>query len=520
MAKEIATLDCETDPFEEGVIPEPFLWGFYTPKTGYLKFEKLSDLMEFLADKSYRIYAHNGGKFDFHYMLDYIKSWQKITMINNRLAEWRYNDNIFCDSYCILPVPLSAYNKTEINYDIFKKDSRYIPENWEKIVAYLNDDLVYLYELVSEFIENYGTHLTIASCAIKKLQKMCGIKVENSGRHFFEEMSQYYYGGRVQCFKKGLIQGDIHCYDINSAYPRAMLDEHPVGQYITTEYENPEIIGGNFYEVEAPSVGVLPYRNDDKTLFFPDDGEPRRFLCTGWELLALKKIKKVKIKHISQKIFLEKKNFSEYVNYFYNIKLLTKKGSPENIFSKLFLNAAYGKFGANPQTYKETRIVEMCDTASALERGYDIHGEINGRLIVSKQNPEETWRYYNVATAASITGWVRAQLALSLSGLEEPLYCDTDSLTFIGTHNLKVGAELGEWKHEGDFTIAGIGGKKIYAMKNEITGEEKTACKGARLDFDEIMRVCKGEIIEKNSIVPIYSIKKGKFFLKKTIAMT
>jgi hypothetical protein len=181
---------------------------------------------------------------------------------------------------------------------------------------------------------------------------------------------------------------------------------------------------------------------------------------------------------------------------------------------------AYGKFAANPEKYKTTYIINSEDFMRAISEGYEIHSELHGRLIISKPNDENERRYYNVATGASITGFVRAYLLRAINATANPIYCDTDSITFIGNHSLHVGEELGQWKFEGDFNIAGIGGKKLYAMKNEKTGDEKTACKGAQLSFDEIMCVAKGEIIEYNPENPVFSIKKGKYFLKKTIALT
>lgn len=541
MTKEIAIIDCETDPFKEGRIPQPFLWGFYTPSTGVLYFDHISKLMEFLSDKEYRVYAHNGGKFDFHYMLEYIEDWNKIMMIHNRLAQWRWNQIEFCDSYCILPVGLASYNKTKIDYNLFESESRDLPHNKKLIADYLADDLIFTYELVEAFISENGTHLTIASCAIKKLQKIEGIKVKDSGRKLFEDISQFYYGGRVECFKKGVIHDtQIKCYDINSAYPYAMLHEHPVETYITTNSKRPDIVGGNFYKFKAKSLGTFPFRNDDKTLHFPNDGEIRTFYCTGWELLAASELGLLKqCKHIEQKLFMEKRNFKKYVDHYYTIKATSKKGSPENIFAKLFLNSAYGKFGANPANYKETYLIPIEDFHSAREKGFDIHSELHGRLIISKPNEPENWRHYNVATAASITGFVRAYLLKAIHSVENPIYCDTDSIVFAGeiktrlhqnnshsgedkniVYGIREGDNLGEWKFEGAFNIAGIAGKKLYALRNTLTGEEKTASKGVQMNFDQIMRVCKGEVLQMSSANPIFSIKRGKYFLKKSIAMT
>lgn len=520
MPKEFAVIDCETDPFSEGRIPQPFIWGYYSPQDGFLKFNTTNELFEYLKGRDLRIYAHNGGKFDFHYMLDKIPCWEKVIMINGRLAQFRIDQLEFCDSYCILPVPLSAYQKTKVDYSIFEPEERIKPHNKKIIEDYLKDDCIFTYELIEAFIKENGYALTIASSAIKKLQKIEKIKICDSGRIFFNEIRPYYFGGRVECFTKGILQGEIQYFDINSAYPYAMMHEHPINSFITTYDKYPEIKGHNFYKIQGKSLGALPFRNEDKSLGFPNDGECRIFCCSGWELIAAAELGvDLEPIHIEQKIFLQTQNFQKYVNHYYTIKATTKKGSPENIFAKLYLNSAYGKFAADPEKYKTTYLIPIEDFAKAVTDGYQIHGELHDKLIISKSNDESDWRFYNVATGASITGFVRAYLLRALHSVDKPIYCDTDSIIFTGPHNLREGNDLGQWKSEGIFKEGGIGGKKIYAFRDK-DGNTKLACKGLILNYDEIISVCKGNTITKTPNAPIYSIKKGKYFLKKTIAMT
>ena len=40
--------------------------------------------------------------------------------------------------------------------------------------------------------------------------------------------------------------------------------------------------------------------------------------------------------------------FSKYVDYLYNLKKSSNKGSPNYIISKLLLNSLYGRLGMNP----------------------------------------------------------------------------------------------------------------------------------------------------------------------------
>jgi hypothetical protein len=69
----LAVIDAETDPFRYGRKPEAFAWGFYDGET-YVDFwgaDSTLKLMNYIAAlrEPHVIYAHNGGKFDFFYLL-------------------------------------------------------------------------------------------------------------------------------------------------------------------------------------------------------------------------------------------------------------------------------------------------------------------------------------------------------------------------------------------------------------------------------------------------------------------
>lgn len=106
----IWTADCETDPFKRGRIPKPFLWGVYDGTACHL-FERTEDFINFVQDKKVILYAHNGGKFDWHFILDYLEPFTPINIINGRIAKFKIGVCEFRDSYNILPIPLAAYQK-------------------------------------------------------------------------------------------------------------------------------------------------------------------------------------------------------------------------------------------------------------------------------------------------------------------------------------------------------------------------------------------------------------------------
>lgn len=523
-ARQIAVADCETDPFKFGRIPQPFLWGFYDGKD-YLEFKTTKDFVEYVKGLDIIIYAHNGGKFDWHFIKEYIEAYQDVMIISGRLASFKIGKAEFRDSYSLIPLPLAAYQKTEIDYGIFEKNEREKPENWKEIRAYLKDDCIFLYEIVAEFIESFGLNLTLASSALKYWKKHFQKKANLKGtRWFYDEFKKYYYGGRVECFTKGEINENFVSIDINSAYPYAMLSEHVFGYGVDYQTEipkeNPERA---FYTVDAISRGAFPFR-EKSGLTFPNDGEIRRYSVTGWELMAAIETGTVDIlNYVEIAVFRESINFKGYVNHFYELKKESKnKDKAKYLMAKLFLNSLYGKFGANPTKYRKHETIDAQYISAAVEHGDMV---LNGFMsenvaLMARELDEEEMRFFNVATAASVTGFVRAYLWRALCDVSAPLYCDTDSIACKNSGNLTFGDKLGEWEKEGEYEKGAICGKKLYAFKEKGKNVYKIASKGVKLSHKDIFAIANGkEVLYKNS-APTFSLKKETVFLERKIKLT
>ncbi len=82
------------------------------------------------------------------------------------------------------------------------------------------------------------------------------------------------------------------------------------------------------------------------------------------------------------------------------------------------------------------------------KENWSITGEFGTNILIERELDEPDKRFYNVAVAASITGYVRAYLFRAIKNCSGLLYCDTDSLAFTGKHSLAVGNDLGAWDHE------------------------------------------------------------------------
>lgn len=476
-------------------------------------------MVEYLKDKPLIVYAHNGGKFDFFFMADFFEVQQSMTVINGRITKFKIGDCEFRDSYAILPIPLADHDKGTIDYELFEADKR--DDHMEEIIDYLYRDCTSLFGVVSDYVDAYGANLTLASGALKFWSNQRGEKPPETNQTFYDFFKPFYYGGRVECFEKGLIDEPFKVADINSAYPFAMLSNHPFG---TRYSESDELPIGDyetakaFIHMRAESHGALPFRGE--SLEFPNDGEIREFFITGHEFIAARDTGRLVLDDvIAVYQFIEEINFAPYVNHFYEMKKLATKGSSEYILAKLHLNSLYGKFGANPANYQEFKTCAPEDVYAMHEiHGYDFADYFGEHAIICRPISEAAMRYYNVAVAASITGFVRAYLWRAISQCKGVMYCDTDSIAARETGSLLLGDELGQWDIEADCINGGIAGKKLYAFN---TGKDyKTASKGVRLTAQEILQVCAGNVVKYANPVPSFSLKNGIKFIDREVRLT
>jgi hypothetical protein len=540
--RKLATIDCETDPFLHGREPRPFLWDIFDGEKHWV-FEHTSDAVHFLLDKRWVVYAHNGGKYDYLMpgFLSELNTDQKISVINGRLAKFKMGECEFRDSVNILPIKLADFQKDKIDYAWFERGER--EKHMPEIAKYLRGDTEYLYRIVRDFRETYGDGLTLAGSAMKFWQAFCNVEAPKSTPAFYERFSSHYYGGRCECFHVGLINRGFSMFDINSAYPRAMMDRHPFSLVygVSKPGKSEAIIPQSMYTVHAESDGALPYRDSAGALTFPKRRD--LFKVTGWELLAGLETGTVKICEVLERFdFEETLHFQKYIRHFYDMKARAgalkkegKGGESEYIFAKLMMNSLYGKFGSNPNEYANFYVVDPASVSEKRGEGYEWTGDLGGFAVMERELEDPEKRFFNVATAASVTGWVRAFLWRQICAVREAggrvLYCDTDSIACEGGRDaFEISKELGDWSHEGDFVSGGIGGKKLYAFEG-VNGKWKKSCKGADLTPKQILNVCQGEIVEYKRDAPTLhfagmrdkdgeKISTGCRFLSRNVRLT
>lgn len=531
--KRICTVDAETDPFKEGRAVKPFAIGFHDTEEGtYRDFWGDDCVAQFFAwflveykETPCIVYWHNGGKFDVFFCLDFMDMGQHPVIINGRIVVLLFGGHEFRDSFAIIPEKLSAYQKDEISYDKFERAVR--EKNKREILAYLKGDCIYLGELVLAFHDMFGDRLTIGGTALPMLHSFHGYEclTQRDDEHF----RKFYFGGRVECFEIGNLVGNWKVCDVNSMYPRVMADKrHPVGRdfVVRTSIDKKT----HFARLVAKNDGALPRRGEEGELDFAcERGE---FFATIHEIEAGLETGRLRIERVLAAYqFKQETSFAEFVNHFYKLRLEAKElcksadayiarvAKINNIFFKLLLNSAYGKFAQDPTKYHDYAITRgplPSDDERGLfdekanPKGWQIES-FYGSAIIWKSAAENNQGFKNVATAASITGAARAVLLRGLVAATRPVYCDTDSI-ICEELNLETNpTELGAWKLEAVGDRVAIAGKKLYAVFNE--GESiKHASKGVKFNGEQIARISAGETLTHKSEVPTFKRDKKNGF--------
>lgn len=566
--REVWSLDCETDPFHNcsdvecakchggGRVPQPFAWGAYNGDD-YETFDEAAQVADYFTPRKDLVYAHNGGKFDYHYLRDYINSDEPVMLINGRLARFRIGETEFRDSLNIFPnTRLADFGvKNEIDYELMEPTARTDPNVAEQISKYLKQDCVGLWDVVTRYRTEYGTKLTQASASMKRWEQMSGLDAPRQTHEQYKRYKPYYYGGRVQCFESGVAATDFKVADINSAYPYAMLRDHMFSpQAMRQKHLPPEpAIYKCLIKLDCTSRGAFPWRDPETgELFFPDDeagnrNRMRTYTITGWEFmtaLELDLVKNIVIRECH--VFGQTVNFKDYIDHFYQLRMAAAAAGDKagKIFGKYFMNSLYGKFGANCEHYAEYTIATSDSMETWREKGYLKYKNWGERALMErKPTPEELsdvegkWRFYNVATAASVTGFVRAHLLRAIHKSAGVIYCDTDSIAARNVSGLEFGSALGQWKDEGAFDRYAIAGKKLYAFhvagesfdydpKNEKDPTWKIASKGVNFNRlpngpELVSRIAQGEVITFAPESPCYSVTRTEpIFISRDVQRT
>lgn len=495
----IVILDMETDPFDavNDAKVAPFLAVLYSdlfePVVIWEEDQpafvaKLLAAIEALPGEC-TIYAHNGGKFDYMFLLHQLRG--EVMFKGRGIMSARIGRHQIRDSFHIIPEKLANYNKDDIDYSKMKRGTR--NKHRKEIINYCISDCRYLLDIVKKFVGDHGLKLSIGQASMALIRSE--YKFDRIGEAMDAYLRPFFFGGRVEC-----LQGIGHwkskhypagrgykLYDVNSMYPDVMARyQHPIGNLYTVRMGARISPHCCFVELMCDNHGALISRGENNEA--SADKKQGIFQTTIHEYrVALKYglISRVKIlRTIDCNKFTD---FSKVIVPTYENRLKTKallkqlereglRGSyqhnevkKDDMILKFLLNNMFGKFAQNPRRYKQDYLTAPQEIPPDEKDGTNTWGmlpvyECPRYWIWQRPNP--FYRFNNVGTAASITGAARSVLMEAIANSTDPIYCDTDSLICRDLRGVEIdGMKLGAWDIERTFDEVIICAKKGYAAK-------------------------------------------------------
>jgi hypothetical protein len=536
----IAVLDMETDPFDNVTqdIVFPFLAVLYTDETKPVVIweedhdtfvDAVIEAILALPDK-YTIYAHNGGKFDFMFLIHKLRG--KVSFKGRGIMSAAIGPHTIRDSFHIIPEKLANLQKDDFDYNKLVKGTR--DKHRKAIIDYCISDCRNLLFYVKKFVDKFGFKISIGAAALAKLRE--NYEIESITETTDEYLRQYFFGGRVQCLNGAIrIQKPMKLYDINSAYPNAMANIlHPIGsEYIKRQGQPNENTA--FIKLFCKNNGALMGRDENnETNMNISEGV---FYTTIHEYNAA-----IELNLISNILIMECvdclswSNFSEFVIPYYEQRAAEKSRlktielqsmawndcNAEQIFLKLLLNNAYGKTAQNPRRFREHWLTDPGDTPPDNEAAvYKWELEFSGADYWVWSKPSEDRKYLNVGTGASITGAVRAKLMHAIHNAVNPVYCDTDSIICEELNNTELHpTDLGAWDLEKQIADLVICGKKLYAYR-DVHGVATVRAKGVTgLSFDDMCALHAGGTIKRVNKGPTLTRYGSQNYITRAIKST
>lgn len=501
------------------------------------------DLLDVLLSErfdGYWIYAHNGSGYDFLFL------FRELLRRNASLRAFRtggryflrIDNRAFFDSAAILKSSLAeickdlnlSHRKQSVPDDFFPRIRHYWPLFGRE---YMRADCEALYEaigVVRDTMRRLGCILkpTLASTAMD-LFRRCYLR-----RPLFPEpwdspteaaARAAYSGGRVEAFKEKMGRGGT--WDINSCFPRAMLDPVPLelsGAYASGIPDHGLVLA----EIDIPHTEYIPpiaWRSPHGKLYFPT-GKWESWL-TSIEARAVSERYGSRALQVKQSFgFVGEAIFKDYCIDLFETRLRAKKRKDVSMayVCKLMLNTLYGKT-ATQRSREEMLFGEQYagfpyDDPKAMAklarykklnlphnvREYSADDHIYGMPTFLERAP-----YIFPQCAAWITAHARVlqlQPLLDDAG-REAIYCDTDSIYRECDkpeehYKGKTGNKLGEIKLESHIERGEFVAAKLYWYERRagtFDPEEKEPFEGAakglpRKSFNVMKSYLRGEKVE------------------------
>lgn len=515
------TFDIETDYPDN---PEDILLiGFFNGKR-YFEFDNMDAFLgEALKSKyfNHSIYAHNGGRFDFKFLLETLHKYDydfDILDVNGNILNIRvpfqyyktkkgkllskYSIN-FTDSFMLLKDSLHKithsfqvpHRKKEVNF--FKKDEpNYIDkfDNWKLFKEYLRYDAIGLYEAIRHFeeiIHRYDGNikLTIASTAmsifknrflntvvfpVNKNIKIGSYLGKDVIINIEDEIRKNYVGGRTEIFKR---YGEyLYYYDVNSLYPFVMYDNpFPISNpiFVLGNQVTKNDIGFFQCKISYPEckhgIPLLPkkiFNGKFNKLIYPV-GEWSGLYDSKMIEYARKEGYDIEIEYGF--IFDYEYIFRDFITEFYDLR---KENDSYNLIFKYMLNSLYGKWA---QKRENTQIVKMTNT-DLFSKYKEVKSYID-ELDLFEVTSEIDSAHIIPSISNRVTQLSQLELYKWFKKADFDIYnCDTDSL--VTSKKLPHSKRLGDIKLEYEIDRGIFLFPKFYCFEGyDLKNKEHTTVK-------------------------------------------
>lgn len=302
-----------------------------------------------------------------------------------------------------------------------------------------------------------GIKYTISSQSMEAYrQRFCkSVIVLDDDLENLEFERKAYYGGRTEIFYKGIVRKPIYYYDVNAMYSFVMKQysyptkfvfkkEAPSIKYVSDMIDKGWLI---IAECNIATVKNCYPVKDSSTLLFPI-GNFKTYLATPEVVEGLENNDIVSFGRVS--FYKGEKIFIDYVNFFYEFRLLLKsQNNKQEKLPKLLSNTLYGKFGQMTDTWENTTIEEI----QKIDKNFDLNDWIMGdyklpRIIMDGIDIMPQLRYIGEqlqisskreetamsfpAIAAHVTSYARLIIYNVMEYCKvnhiKGYYCDTDSI--------------------------------------------------------------------------------------------
>lgn len=493
------------------------------------EFRDEEDMARWVLNNEGTWWAHNGGRYDAIWFLQWVRKWQIQTRVfatSARITLLKTEEGVeIRDSAALIPLSLAKTaaiggtvklsvglecrcTKACGGYCRIKRD---MPESdFVAILLYCAQDcraVAAALLALQDYADANDLDLcgTVGASAYRTAKRRLELKdAEWTARHYRLARCGY-YGGRVQVFRPTSARG--HLYDINSAYPAAIVETPlPTGSILEESGNGAERAfacgRAGIYQamVSVPMdtfVPPLPCRDGKGRLRFPigefegswTELELRNAVDNGAEVLAWG----------TALIWPETTTLlADEVKRIWRMRADLGKEHPISGWLKFDANAFAGKFAQHPVNDIVVLGVEnpkacpgdgqchevLCGSTSVgccLHRCIGTCGAYEPLGWGQDAWIRREWKIPpngHVQWAAYLTSAARVKLWKRLTHPDyRPIYCDTDSAPSETALAENTGTELGQWLDEGIYTDWTALAPKTYRYVNS-KGKEIIKSKG------------------------------------------